>query len=167
MKNNLLSFLLILLIPFLIKAQNRIMKNSCKNYFKLITLFCLALLLTSSASAQLNPGIEAKVNALVKQMTLEEKVGQMAQVSIESLGEWKNGKFVFTNKMNDAVMNYKVGSILNTPGVQSPQEWNRLIAEMQDVAKKTDKKIPILYGLDNVHGVSYVGGATLFPQQIG
>ena len=74
---------------------------------------------------------------------------------------------MFTDKMKDAVVNYKIGSILNTPGVQSPQEWNRLIAEMQDAAKKTSNKIPILYGLDNVHGVSYVGGATLFPQQIG
>ena len=133
----------------------------------MFALVCFVVLSNFSTNAQSNSGIEVKVNALVKHMTLEEKAGQMAQVSIESLGEWKNGKFMFTDKMKDAVVNYKIGSILNTPGVQSPQEWNRLIAEMQDAAKKTSNKIPILYGLDNVHGVSYVGGATLFPQQIG
>jgi hypothetical protein len=53
---------------------------------------------------------------LLKQMTLEEKVGQMAQVSIESLGSGRGGQFSFTEKLKDAVVNYKIGSILNSPG---------------------------------------------------
>lgn len=139
------------------------MKNQiCK------TLAALMLLVIGvDTQAQTDAAIEAKINTLLKQMSLEEKVGQMAQVSIESLGGWKDGKFQFTDKLHDAVVNYKIGSILNTPGLQSPAEWNRIISEMQSQAKQTKQQIPILYGLDNVHGVSYVAGATLFPQQIG
>ena len=135
-----------------------------------ITYCLLIVFAISSAQAQqkLNPAIESKVTAKLNQMTLEEKVGQMAQVSIESLGQSNGQAFTFSDKLNDAVVNYKIGSILNSPGpLQSVQDWNRIITEIQDAAKKTRLQIPILYGLDDIHGVSYVGGSTLFPQEIG
>jgi len=122
----------------------------------------------AQTASQLNPAIESKIDQLLKQMTLEEKVGQMAQVSIESLGSSKGQVFSFSDKMKDAVVNYKIGSILNTPGpLQTAQDWNRIITEIQDAAKQTKLKIPVLYGLDDIHGVSYVAGTTLFPQEIG
>ena len=121
----------------------------------------------TKAQQTINATIEKKVDALLKQMSLEEKVGQMAQVSIESLGATNNNVFSFSDKMKDAVVNFKIGSILNTPGLQTAADWNRIIAEIQDAAKQTKLKIPVLYGLDDIHGVSYVAGATLFPQQIG
>ena len=142
------------------------------NAFAIKGLCCFVLqlnLCTYSYSQQsLNPVIEKKVDALIRQMTLEEKVGQMAQVSIESLGGFKEKAFTFSDKMLDAVTNYGIGSILNTPGsLQYIQDWNRLVPAIQEAALKTRLKIPVLYGLDDIHGVSYVGGATLFPQQIG
>ena len=106
--------------------------------------------------------IESRINALVKKMTLDEKAGQMAQVSIESLGSIQNGNFVFNqDKFKDAVVNYKIGSILNTPGLQNAKQWNNIIEEIQKAAKETRMKIPVLYGLDDNHGVNYVAGATL------
>jgi beta-glucosidase len=142
------------------------MEYSCLQ--KIITIGIFSLLsFNITVSAQVNPSIETKVDRLLKQMTLEEKVGQMAQVSIESLGGSKNGVFSFSDKLDDAVINYKIGSVLNTPGVQSVEDWNRMIAEIQAQAQKTRLKIPVLYGLDNVHGVNYVAGTTLFPQEIG
>jgi beta-glucosidase len=133
---------------------------------------CAALgftLISFAANAQqkLTPSIETKLSSLLKGMTLEEKVGQMAQVSIESLGSSQNGRFTFSEKMKDAVVNYKIGSVLNTPGpLQSAGDWNRILTEIQDAAKQTKTKIPVLYGLDHIHGVSYIGGGTLFPQPI-
>lgn len=115
-----------------------------------------------------DPVIEKKLDALLRQMTLEEKIGQMAQVSIESLGSTKGQVFSFSEKMKEAVVNYGIGSILNTPGsLQTAQDWNRIISEIQNAAGQTRLKIPVLYGLDDIHGVNYVGGTTLFPQQIG
>ncbi|HXS57393.1 MAG TPA: glycoside hydrolase family 3 N-terminal domain-containing protein [Hanamia sp.] len=112
---------------------------------------------------------QAKINALVKQMTLEEKVGQMAQVSIESLGKIEGDNFVFDEaKLKDAVENYKIGSILNSPGMPlKAEQWNAVVEQIQNAAKQTKMKIPVLYGLDDNHGCNYVLGATLFPQQIG
>src|SRR5437764_11680065 len=109
--------------------------NQLRKISGIASVFFLSLVFFR-AHAQLNPAIESKVNALLKQMTLEEKVGQMAQVSIESLGGSKNGQpFDFSDKMKDAVVNYKIGSILNSPGpLQSASDWNRLITEMQDAA---------------------------------
>jgi len=130
---------------------------------------CTCLFIVNGAMAQqkTNAAIEKKVDALLKQMSLEEKVGQMAQVSIESLGSTNGNVFNFSGKLKDAVVNYKIGSILNTPGLQSAADWNRLIGEIQQAAQQTKAKIPVLYGLDDIHGVNYVAGSTLFPQQIG
>ncbi|MGZ4049825.1 MAG: glycoside hydrolase family 3 N-terminal domain-containing protein, partial [Bacteroidia bacterium] len=64
-------------------------------------------------------------------------------------------------------VHYKIGSILNTPGLQNAQQWNNIIEEIQNATKETKMKIPVLYGLDDNHGVNYVAGSTLFPQEIG
>ena len=140
-----------------------------KRIFLAALTFVAALSLTElNGQQKIDPAIETKVDALLKQMTLEEKVGQMAQVSIESLGTSKGQQFSFSDKMKDAVVNYKLGSILNSPGpLQSASDWNRIITEIQNAAQQTKLKIPVLYGLDDIHGVNYVGGTTLFPQQIG
>ena len=116
-----------------------------------------------------NTAMEARINAMVKKMTLQEKVGQMAQVSVESLGKIDGGNFVFDkDKLKDAVVNYKIGSILNSPGEPlKPDQWNVVVEQIQNEAKLTPMKIPVLYGLDDNHGCNYVLGATLFPQEIG
>lgn len=136
-----------------------------KNVRLLVLL--MGIVLQAQAQQKINPVIEKKVDALLKQMTLEEKVGQMAQVSIESLGSMQGPVFSFSGKLKDAVVNYKIGSVLNTPGLQTASDWNRIISEIQATAQQTRLKIPVLYGLDNIHGVNYVAGTTLFPQEIG
>jgi beta-glucosidase len=130
---------------------------------KQIAILMSIVVLASHAMAQtatikLNPSIESKIDALLKQMTLQEKVGQMAQVAIDVVGKVDNAKQTYTidaDKLNDVVVNYKVGSILNTPpGVLlTPEQWNQVIADIQGAAQKTKLKIPILYGLDDIHGI--------------
>ena len=142
------------------------MKYKIRKSHIIIFLFILLVVLPGESKSQ--NAKETKISAMIKQMTLEEKVGQMAQVSIESLGSMQNGNFVFNqDKFKDAVVNYKIGSLLNTPGLMNPKQWNDIIEQIQNAAKETRMKIPVLYGLDNNHGVNYVGGATLFPQEIG
>ena len=145
------------------------MRYTLKRNRVIVFLFILGIAMPGESKAQSKNGaIESKINAMLKQMTLEEKAGQMAQVSIESLGSIQNGNFVFNqDKFKDAVVHYKIGSILNTPGLQNAQQWNNIIEEIQNAAKETRMKIPILYGLDDNHGVNYVAGSTLFPQEIG
>jgi beta-glucosidase len=125
-----------------------------------------------TAHAQLNPAIESKVNGLLQKMTLEEKVGQMAQVAIDAIGkvDYSKGTYAIDPaKLEDALVKYKVGSVLNTPPsiLLSAKQWNEVVQSIHNAALKTRLKVPVIYGLDQIHGASYVAGATLFPQQIG
>ena len=59
-------------------------------------------------------------------------------------------------------------SFLNVPSFASPNvtQWNSIISDIQSVASQYGTQIPIIYGLDSVHGANYVYGATIFPQSI-
>ena len=112
-----------------------------------------------------SPAIEARVDALLKQMTAEEKVGQMTQVTIDVVSRDKPPHQLDEAKLQTAVDHYKVGSILNVMGsAYTVEHWQDIINQIQDAAAKTRLKIPVLYGLDSIHGANYVMGSTLFPQ---
>ena len=109
------------------------------------------------ANAQLNASTESKINRLLKEMTLEEKVGQMAQVAIDVImPSGRSAKQLDSAKLYDVIINYKVGSILNTPPGRfwNAQQWNDAIVGIQNESQKSRLKIPVLYGLDDIHGVT-------------
>lgn len=133
---------------------------------KFILIYFILIVLPTKASNDLS--IAIKVDSLLSKMTLEEKIGQMMQITVETILQ-KNDITLDPDKLKNALVNYKVGSILNVPGevAQSPEFWGKFIAEIQEVAiTETRLKIPIIYGLDQIHGGTYTAGATLFPQQI-
>ncbi|MEP6467971.1 MAG: glycoside hydrolase family 3 N-terminal domain-containing protein, partial [Parafilimonas sp.] len=99
-------------------------------------------------------------------MTLEEKVGQMTQVTLGVVATDKDG-VLDTAKLRTAIVDYKVGSILNVTGhALTVGNWDSVITQIQDETKKTRLKIPIIYGLDGIHGQTYTLNSTLFPQSI-
>ncbi|MCC2545578.1 glycoside hydrolase family 3 C-terminal domain-containing protein [Hymenobacter sp. BT175] len=118
--------------------------------------------------------VDQRVDALMARMTLEEKVGQMTQITLDVVGK---GKTRFSSdepfaldpaKLQDALLRYHVGSVLNAANnrARTPQEWYTVIRQIQDVALKDRLKVPVIYGIDAVHGETYTAGATMFPQQI-
>ncbi len=114
---------------------------------------------------------DRRVERLLGQMTLAEKVGQMAQLTIEPfiLADGEGGFTLDTALLREAVVDYGVGSLLNVPLSESqPAEvWGSFIAELQRIATdETRMGIPLIYGVDQVHGGTYSLGSTLFPQQI-
>lgn len=120
--------------------------------------------------------INKKVDELLAKMTVEEKVGQMAQITLDVIGKGKDRynsdePFSLDKKETEkALLQYHVGSVLNTSNnrARTPQVWYNIINEIQNVAvKKGKNKIPVIYGVDEVHGATYTAGATMFPQQIG
>jgi beta-glucosidase len=115
------------------------------------------------------PDSSAKVEALLKQMTLEEKVGQMTQLEIGQITDGnENNIKINPAKLEKAIARYGVGSILNVKdGALSIDKWHEIISAIQQAAQKTRLKIPVIYGIDTIHGANYVQGATLFPQEIG
>lgn len=107
--------------------------------------------------------VEAKIEKILKGMTLEEKVGQMTQITATAIA---NG-VELTPAGDSIIKTYKIGSVLNTPGdiCQSPEDYDRFITELNRISME-ETGIPCLYGLDHIHGVTYVVGGTLFPQEV-
>jgi beta-glucosidase len=111
-----------------------------------------------------------QIDALLARMTLEEKVGQMTQLALAMVitGKDQDAK-IDQAKLDKAIVKYGVGSILNVSDqALTVDKWREFIGQMQDTAtKKTRLGIPIIYGIDSIHGANFVQGATLFPQEIG
>ena len=113
------------------------------------------------------------IENLISKMTLEEKVGQMTQINLGFLSssiDQHDGKVkqIDNKKLKNAIENYHVGSILNTAGTAySIEKWHKILTQIQDIALETKNKVPVLYGIDAIHGVTYTKGSTLFPHNIG
>ena len=140
------------------------------------TVLLLTLLGTvMTAEAQVAPAIprdakiEAQVEKTLSKMSLDEKVGQMCELDINSFGRRDTqGKFVIDEaKLDEIIRVYKVGSILNAPGTMaaSLEEWQEIIGKIQKLSMK-EIGIPCIYGVDQNHGVTYTLGGTLFPQNL-
>src|SRR5579859_4124382 len=103
---------------------------------------------------EVNPDVER----LVESMTLLEKVGQMTQVDVHSLRE-------------GAVRDLGIGSVLSggggNPTPNTPQAWAQMVRRVESEALESRLGIPLLYGVDAVHGHSNVHGATIFPHNVG
>lgn len=119
-----------------------------------------------------DPEIEAKVEKTLSQMTLDEKIGQMCEMTVETITDYdasgKEGRFVVNQSvLHDMIATYKVGSFLNVPlsQAQTPQVYEQLLTDIQDESMK-ELGIPNIYGIDHIHGTTYVDGGTLFAQPI-
>ena len=119
--------------------------------------------------------ISSRAEELLSQMTLEEKVGQMTQVTLDVIGEGDNIYSSYEpfnldkQALTKAISQYKVGSFLNTANnrARTPEQWYKIINEIQQTnIRESRLDIPIIYGVDEIHGATYTVGATMFPQQI-
>jgi beta-glucosidase len=119
--------------------------------------------------------VDAKnVDQLLSSMSLEAKIGQMVQIDI--------GNFIIPGsvtvnytKLENYIKQYQIGSILNSPfstvtmdGVSSwsAAEWRDVNAKILSYSKATTSGIPAIYGIDSIHGATYVKDAALMPQAL-
>ena len=116
--------------------------------------------------------IERRVEKILKGMTLEQKVGQMAELGIDMFGNSVTGvaddsQFILKEDVLEAVAErYMFGSVLNAPGkAQTAEEWNRIITKINEVSLKYTG-LPTLYGIDAIHGATYTWASPLFPQEV-
>ena len=150
-------------ITHLLSACTVIILNACSPTGK-----------TSVPAIPVDKEIEEKVEATLKKMTLEEKIGQMTQLTLDVVTKGNNIYHTdFPLQLDEAMVDtvlrkYKVGSILNAPS-NTPltvKEWASVITELQKIAI-AETGIPIVYGVDQIHGTTYTIGGTMFPQEIG
>ena len=120
----------------------------------------MALAPVAQASGKKLSAYDPQVNQILAKMTLAEKVGQMTQAELSALGE--------SNDVADLFL----GSVLSGGG-SDPKAGNSVVAWTDAVDKCIGKsvttrlKIPVLYGIDSVHGNANVEGAVVFPHHIG
>jgi beta-glucosidase len=125
------------------------------------------------ASTQ-NAAEEQEINAIIANMSIEEKVGQTCQITLDVItktndkGAAVNPASIDVEKLNEALLKYHVGSILNVGAhTLTLSEWKGIIQSIQQPFKDGKTKTPIIYGIDAIHGINYTVGGTLFPQEIG
>lgn len=137
-----------------------------KTFFRQAVAAALVLLFSSPMMAQNatppykdpTQSVDVRVDDLLGRMSLDEKLGQMTLVE-------KNGIRV------EDISGMYIGGLLSgggeSPTINMPQQWSAMVHHFQEEALKTPLGIPIIYGVDAVHGHNNVNGATIFPQQIG
>jgi beta-glucosidase len=119
----------------------------------------LGTIMTTFARPQLTSN-DSPVQSLLAQMTLDEKIGQMVQPDLTAVQDLSD------------IQKYGFGSVLNggdskPQGENNPETWLKTVNELQAHALKTRLKIPLIYGIDAVHGNNDVIGTTIFPHNIG
>ena len=117
-----------------------------------------------------DPVIEANIQQWLKKMTLEEKIGQMCEITIDVVTDFEKSRdgFALSEAMLDTVIGkYKVGSLLNVPlsVAQKKEVWAKAIRQIQEKSIK-EIGIPCIYGVDEIHGTTYTLDGTLFPQGV-
>lgn len=150
---------------------------------KLLFLFPFGLLFLLNACQQ-SPAVtnpdsntnvsDRRVDSVLATMDIADKVGEMTQLTLDMIAVGEPNRIpkplkLDTAKLRDVLVNRRIGSILNIAGHPLTRtEWAGIISTIQDIAM-TEKKsgIPVLYGIDAIHGTNYTTDAVLFPQQIG
>ncbi len=134
-------------------------------------LLCSSGMFAQSPAIPSDPVIEANVKSLLEKMTLEEKIGQMCELTVDMITDFeasrKHGFTIDKATLDTVIKKYKVGSILNVPlGVAQKKEvWASAIKQIQDLSMK-EIGIPCIYGVDQIHGTTYTLDGTMFPQGI-
>ena len=150
------------------------------NLMNKLFLFIVAIVLfscnsnNSIKSNKLDPKIEDSITTIISKMSIEEKVGQTCQITLDAIllkdstNTLVEPHQIDENKLDEAIFEYNVGSFLNVSNhTFSLKKWNSIIKDIQAVALKTNHKVPVIYGVDAIHGATYIQNSTLFPQEIG
>src|ERR1700761_8799675 len=118
-------------------------------------LTLLSFLLLSLLAGAQTPADRQKAESLLRQMTLDEKIGQMTQVTLGVVSAPTDG-VLDPAKLTKAVREYKAGSILDVTGhALTVDQWHKVSTQIQDEARQTRLKIPVISGLDGIHGQTY------------
>lgn len=136
---------------------------------KAVFLAFLIIFISVSSMAQ-NKNKEQTVSELLSQMTLEEKVGQMTNLTLATICEKNDDPLKLdTVKLKNAIVKHHIGSIQNVINhAYTLEEWHSLINAIQKVSlEQTRLKIPFLYCIDAVHGTNFTLNSTLFPHNLG
>ncbi len=138
--------------------------------------FLLTILITSISLGQVdnNDALLIKAKKLVSKLSTEEKIAQTCQVTLDALLKTdQKGSIVLPiqideNKLSKLIEKQAIGSVLNVSShTLDRATWNQILAQIHGPFRNGKTRVPVIYGVDAIHGANYVVGGTLFPQEIG
>ena len=139
---------------------------SILSVFAALSGLCLTNVMAQTKSGS---PYEGQIDAMMSKMSLREKLGQMVELDLRGVmtQDAKGNHVIDTRKLDSILINYKVGSFLNTPGPQgvTAAEWEKYMMQLQKATVK-HVGIPLVFGVDENHGMTYTTDGTLMPQNI-
>jgi beta-glucosidase len=137
-----------------------------RNLLVLVPILCGIVLCMCSCDPKTEAATNARVDSLLRQMTLEEKIGQMTQMCFSTITLNGNKDLGLNPELfKEAVVNYHTGSFLS--GTGKAEDWVDFIYQMQKIAvEETRLGIPLIIGIDHVHGANYVDEGTMLPHNL-
>lgn len=139
--------------------------------FRAAAVLSLSLAAVTPAAAQLGAPADPRVERLLAEMTLEEKAGEMTQLTLMAISRTEGTPTreheLDPEKLENAIVRHHVGSVLNVWNMAfTTGHWHEVITAIQRAAARKRLGIPVLYGIDAVHGHNYQVGSTIFPQNL-
>ena len=151
-----------------------------EKYSQLLSIVLFALIISACNTPATPPSFtldkkqEAAIEKTLRSLSLEEKVGQTCQITLDAILKKDSSNTLLEphqiddKKLSEAINKFKVGSVLNVSNhTFSLEKWNGIINRIQKEASTSNSKIPVIYGVDAIHGATYIKNSTLFPQEIG
>ena len=135
-----------------------------------ITILMLSFTVINGYAQLTEQQISQKIDSVMQTMTLTDKIGEMTQLAIDMVStQGGEPDQLDEEKLRNVLLTHRVGSILNVAGHSyTLDEWHSVIRQIQDLAvNEKPTGIPVIYGIDSIHGANYTMNSTLFPQQIG
>jgi beta-glucosidase len=115
-----------------------------------------------------------KAQKLTSQLSTQQKIAQTCQVTLDALLKTdQKGSIVLPiqideNKLSKLIEKQAIGSVLNVSSQTLDRAtWNQILAQIHGPFRNGKTRVPVIYGVDAIHGANYVVGGTLFPQEIG
>ncbi|MDG1724667.1 MAG: glycoside hydrolase family 3 N-terminal domain-containing protein [Bacteroidia bacterium] len=144
-----------------------------KSFLKYLYHFLIVLIFIGCNHSKNQDKASINIDEIMSKMSVKDKIGQMTQLNLDviSVGEVFNLKEpheLDSTKLRKAIVEYGIGSILNAGGhAYTLEHWNEVISTIQNIATtETNHGVPIIYGIDAIHGANYLLGGTLFPQPL-
>ena len=151
-----------------------------EKYSQLLSIALFTLIISACKTPATPPSFtldkkqEAAIEKTLRSLSLEEKVGQTCQITLDAILKKDSSNTLLEphqiddKKLSEAINKFKVGSVLNVSNhTFSLEKWNGIINRIQKEASTSNSKIPVIYGVDAIHGATYIKNSTLFPQEIG
>jgi beta-glucosidase len=131
-----------------------------------IIISFLLLLLNSCTNQNQKSSYPEEVEEKLRDMSLEEKIGQMTMICLSEVTEGRDKKLVpDEERIKELIENYHIGAFLSATG--SASEWKSFTKEVQELNMEvSSSQVPLLFGIDHIHGANYVDEGTFFPHNL-